>query len=55
MAHFIKFIKILSRIIWWGLYNIISDENIKKIVKKERDYMLALQGYDRELSCIIQF
>jgi len=23
--------------------------------KKERDYVLALQGYDRELSCIIQF
>jgi hypothetical protein len=25
------------------------------MVKKESDYMLVLLGYDRELSCIIQF
>ena len=37
------------------IYKIISDEKIKQMVKKERDYMLYLQKYDRELSFIIQF
>ena len=37
------------------IYKIISDENIKPMVKKEKDYMLALREYDRELLCIIQF